>query len=177
MQGISSPLRPCVPAGIKETDFTLLTQRRIRMMIALSVLAAWIIMSVLFSFFWGAVIRRGMDGPHRARRSLAGISGTGTDSAHSDWAAPVRAATPDRAKVLRRSGSRIGDSSHNEARAGALSGSLPRAQYRSSWSNPSVCIENISTSRETCGTSGSFYPEQVFFPNSRFVLSTSADNS
>jgi len=146
------------------------------MMIALSVLAAWIIMSVLFSFFWGAVIRRGMDGPYKTRRFFAGIPGAGTDSSHSDWAAPMRTATPDRVKVLRHSRSRIGKTAQNATCNGTLSVSLPRAQYRSSWSNPSVCMENISASREMCGTSGSFYPERMFLPNSRFVLSTSADN-
>jgi len=146
------------------------------MMIALSVLAAWIIMSGLIALFWGAVIRRGMEGPHRARRSLAGISGTGTDSIHSGWSTAMRADTPDNAGALRRSRSRTNKSSRSEVYTGTLSGCLSWAQYRSSWSNPSVRMENISASRETCGTSGSFCPEPMFLSNSHFALSTSTDN-
>ena len=144
------------------------------MMIALSVLAAWIIMSILFSFLWGAVIRRGMEGSRKAGRPYADFSST--DDTGSHWSAPIKAVTSDGTEPAKQTGSRMRKSSQKEVRAGTLSGYIPWAQCRSSWSRTFVDMESMSASERKWGTSGSFWPERMFLPNSHFVLSTSADN-
>ena len=147
----------------------------------LSVLAAWIVTSLLFSLLWGAVIRRGMEGPRRTGHLPASASTTAEhlDSNHVPFMWPSRTIS----EPLYSSGDTKETRSYRDDPSLICKSTYERCtdatSSRVAWPKcQSSLSENLifpwtSPLKKKSITSGSLCQEQTFSPRFRFVLSLS----
>lgn len=138
------------------------------MVIILSVLAAWILTSLLISLLSGAVIRRGMEGPQETGQSLLTTSNDPGPQNSSDVPFWSPKATAERAyRTQRAQESALHHLIPERSTGLSVDKSLSEAFYiivswskcKSSWSTPSAVVQN-GHPKKRCATSCSLYLEQ-----------------
>jgi hypothetical protein len=155
------------------------------MIIALSVLAGWILLSFLLSLLSGAVIRRGMEAPHKLDRFHVSKNNDPellhSKDAYFNWSSDKLSGALDNpgqtleGTSVEKGSATVHQSSLIEPSTTNSSWCLPWSHRYFSSERPTTFVEDNSTTTKWV-TFGSFCPGKVFFPRASFVFQDRVDN-